>query len=89
MENFSLDEAHQKGLVVGLKDVNGVKERLDIDVLMLKYPDTFNLLILALLELKGETVPWKIDPDFVVKKTDKMSYHQIAGTGFISSSDPI
>lgn len=85
----SLDEANKQGLVVGLKDVNGIKERLDIDVLMCNYPDTFNLLILALLELKAEKVPWSIDPDFVVNKTDKMSFYQIAGTQLISSRDTL
>lgn len=75
----SLEEAHKDGLVVGLKDVNGVKERLDIDILLLKHPDTFNLLVMALKEIKGEEVPWKIDPDFMVRKEDKMSYYQMAG----------
>lgn len=75
-----LDKAHKEGLVVGLKEVAGVAPRIDIDLLLLNHPDIFNLLLIALKELKGEDVPWPIDKDFEVKKDDKMSFYQIAGT---------
>ncbi|MCJ1439065.1 hypothetical protein MMC27_008456 [Xylographa pallens] len=75
-----LDQAHEDGVVVGLRDVTGsVAPRLDIDVLLLKHPDTFNLLLIALMELKAEAVPWKIDDAFKVDKAHKMSYFQLAG----------
>lgn len=75
-----LNESYQKGLVVGLRDVAGVVPRLDIDELLLKHPETFNLLIIALKELKGEDVPWQVPSDFKVAKGDKLSFFQIAGT---------
>ena len=74
-----LDEAHKRGVVVGLRDVAGVAPRLDIDVLLLNHADTFNLLLIALMELKAENLPWEIDDGFKVKKADKMSYFQLAG----------
>ena len=74
-----LDQAHDQGAVVGLRDVAGVAPRLDIDVLLLKHPDTFNLLLIALMELKAEALPWKIDDGFKVDKANKMSYFQLAG----------
>lgn len=61
-----LRDAHTRdGLVVGLRAVAGLAERLDIDVLMDRYPLTFNLFLLALAKLKD-------DPT-------KMGYFQIAG----------
>ena len=74
-----LDKAYKDGVVVGLRDVADVAPRLDIDVLLLNHPDTFNLLLIALMELKGGDVPWTIDDGFKVKKDDKMSYYQLAG----------
>lgn len=74
-----LNEAYQNGLVVGLRDVAGIASRLDIDELLLKHPKTFNLLIIALKELKGETVPWDIPSEFKIAKENKFSFFQIAG----------
>lgn len=76
----TLDDAYQKGLVVGLRDVAGVVPRLDIDELLLKHPDTFNLLLIALKELKGEVVPWQVPAEFKITKDNKLSFFQIAGT---------
>lgn len=74
-----LNEAYQEGLVVGLRDVAGIAPRLDIDELLLNHPETFNLLIIALKELKGETVPWEIPNEFKIAKENKFSFFQIAG----------
>lgn len=74
-----LEESYQKGLVVGLRDVAGVVPRLDIDELLLNHPDTFNLLIIALKELKGEDVPWQVPTEFKISHDNKLSYFQIAG----------
>lgn len=63
-----LEQAHQQGIVLGLKGVAGVKPRYDIDVFLLKYPDTFNLFCLALGELMNDSDTTKI-----------MGYYQIAG----------
>lgn len=79
-----LDEAYQKGLVVGLRDVAGIVPRLDIDELLLKHPDTFNLLVIALKELKGEDVPWQVPSDFKITKDNKFSFFQIAGKDGLS-----
>lgn len=63
-----LQDAQKKGIVVGLKDVAGIKPRLDIDQLLLQQPDSSNLLILALSEL--------MDP----KQTHNiMAFYQLAG----------
>lgn len=75
-----LDKAHKDGVVVGLKEVAGVAPRLDIDVLLLTKPKVFNLLLIALMELKGDPVTWAIDDDFKVPRSDKMSYFKLAGT---------
>lgn len=53
--------------------------RLDIDELLLEHPETFNLFIIALKELKEEAVPWQIPSDFKIAKGDKFSFFQIAG----------
>jgi hypothetical protein len=67
-----LSTANAKGLVVGLQGV-GVVPRQDIDVLLLKEPDCFNLFVLALRELQtekpGQSPTWR----------DKMSFFQMAG----------
>ena len=61
--------AQKNGVVIGLGGVTGVVARLDIDELLLKKPDTFNLFLLALRDLQE-------DPD----TTKPMGYFQIAGT---------
>ena len=68
----NLQDAHDHGVVLGLKKVAGVVPRLDIDELLLLEPDTFNLFVLAFEDLK---------------KDDKaMGYFQIAGSCRRSSS---
>lgn len=76
-----LQQAHKDGVVVGLSGVNGSEpvDRLDIDVLLLNHPDTFNLLLIAFKELKGEPVPWNIDEGYEASNADKMYWYQIAG----------
>ena len=64
----ALQRAHAKGIVVGLKDVAGIVPRLDIDVLLVQQPQTFNLFILAFDKLQRES-----------SSTEKMGYFQIAG----------
>lgn len=64
-----LIDAQKKGVVIGLRGVTGVVERLDIDELLLKKPDTFNLFLLALRDLQE-------DPN----TKEKMGYFQIAGS---------
>ena len=63
-----LIEAHEKGIVVGLKDVAEVQPRYDIDILLHDYPKAFNLFILAFDELQTKS---GLD--------DKMGFFQIAG----------
>jgi len=55
------------GVVFGIGAMNNdeVRLRVDIDVMISKQPDTFNLLILALIDLKA-------DPS-------KLGYFQLAG----------
>lgn len=65
----ALQKAQEKGIVVGLKDVANIVPRLDIDVLLVQKPQTFNLFILAFDKLQREST-----------STDKMGYFQIAGT---------
>ena len=64
-----LQDAHKHGILLGLKGVSGIKERLDIDVLLVKHPQTFNLFLLALDKIQN-------DPD---DSNLKMSYFQLAG----------
>src|SRR5437667_1835005 len=66
-----LKEAQKAGVVVGLADVAEVVPRLDIDELLLREPDTFNLFLLALQELQNDTNSSKI-----------MGYYQVAGMFF-------
>jgi tyrosinase len=67
-----LNTAINKGLVTGLPGF-GIVPRQDIDVLLLKEPDSFNLFVLALRELQaekaGQPPQWQ----------DKMSFYQLAG----------
>ena len=66
----TLDEAQEQGIVLGLNEVTGeVRERLDIDELLLRHPKTFNLYLLALANLQNEATSNK----------DKMGWFQIAG----------
>ena len=67
MEN--LKQAQIDGVVVGLKDVAGVVPRMDIDLLLLNEPDTFNLFLLALQSLQSNK-----------SSDDKMSYFKVAGS---------
>ena len=46
--------ANKNGIVVGLKDVAGVVPRLDIDILLVKYPEIINLFIIAFDDLQQE-----------------------------------
>jgi hypothetical protein len=66
----TLDEAHKKHVVLGLKEY-GVYPRQDIDVLLHDEPDTFNLFLLALAQLQAD------------KPSEAMSYFQIAGMSWI------
>ncbi len=66
----TLDETQAQGIVLGLNEVIGeVRERLDIDELLLRHPKTFNLYLLALADLQNEATSNK----------DKMGRFQIAG----------
>jgi len=64
----ALNQAHRDGVVKGLKDVAGVADRLDVDELLVKHPETFNLFCLALSELMSEP-----------ESKDTMGYFQLAG----------
>lgn len=63
-----LKEAHNQGVVVGLKDVAKVASRRDIDKLLWDKPDTFNLFLLALARIQGTEMT-----------KNKMGYFEIAG----------
>lgn len=62
-----LDQAKKDGVVIGLHEIAGFVPRLDIDLLLLREPDTFNLFLPAFQKLKDEA------------HTEKMGYFQIAG----------
>lgn len=64
----ALRAANDAGVVLGLKSVADVANRLDIDDLLLNKPDAFNLFLLAFAELQ--------EPQYT---TDKMGFYQIAG----------
>ncbi|GJC86338.1 tyrosinase [Colletotrichum liriopes] len=80
-----LDEAHKQGIVLGLADF-GVEQRVDIDVMLTEQPDTFNLFLIALMELQGmDKLPWQNQvPDGFFFKADgkqldlRMSWFQLA-----------
>lgn len=62
-------EAQSAGVVLGLSKVDGSPvPRRDIDDLMLNEPDTFNLFLLALIELKKDS-----------SRDEKMGFYQLAG----------
>jgi hypothetical protein len=62
--------AQKNGVVVGLKGVslNGPVERMEVDDLLFKRPDTFNLFLLALDELQNDK-----------HTNDIMGFYQVAG----------
>lgn len=64
----ALKEATDAGIVKGLRDISGVKPRLDIDVMIRDQPDTFNLFILALDKMQK--------PDF---QPSRLRYAEISG----------
>ena len=66
--NITIDQAQDKGFVVGLKDASGTQPRREIDDLAKNDPDVFNLYILALAAMQADK--------------GKMGYFQIAGTSF-------
>lgn len=63
----ALKKAQQEGVILGLRDVANVIPRLDIDVLLLNEPDTFNLFLLALSSIQTK------------KPEEIMGYYQVAG----------
>ena len=66
----TLEEAQQKGIVIGLNEVTGeVRPRLDVDEFLSQHPKSFNLYLLALAELQDEKL----------SNNDKMGWFQIAG----------
>ncbi|KAF5987868.1 Tyrosinase [Fusarium coicis] len=77
-----LNEAHEKGVVLGLAGF-GTGQRVDIDVMLTEQPDTFNLYLIALMELQGmEDLPWTTPEDYSFKpgsKNLKMSWFQLTG----------
>ena len=64
-----LKDAQKDGIVIGLKNISGVLERREIDKVLLKEPDVFNLYLLALERLQEDKEG----------KQDKMGYFQVAG----------
>ncbi|MCJ1396693.1 hypothetical protein MMC18_009585 [Xylographa bjoerkii] len=69
-----LEQAEADGMVVGLKDVtedfmDGVVPRLDIDVILKRHPDTFNLFLAVMVDFAADSAGWE----------DPWSYFQIAG----------
>ncbi|KAF5633744.1 tyrosinase precursor (monophenol monooxygenase) [Fusarium sp. NRRL 25303] len=77
-----LEKAHEKGVVLGLAGF-GTGQRLDIDVMLTEQPDTFNLYLIALMELQGMgNLPWTTPEDYSFKpgsKNLKMSWFQLTG----------
>jgi hypothetical protein len=71
-----LNTAVSRGLATGVQGF-GVVPRLDIDVLLQREPDSFNLFVLALRELQQEK-PGQNPPLW----QDKMSFYQLAGKMF-------
>lgn len=83
-----LNEAHEQGVVLGLANVSGIAQRLDIDELLLHHPDTFNLFLIALMEMQGLEVPWETPKEYAFSPEDKLSYFQIAGPPLQSPTLP-
>lgn len=66
----TLDDAQEKGIVIGLSgETDKPVSRLDVDELLLEHPKTFNLFLLALVDLQ----------DAEKSRNDKMGYFQVAG----------
>lgn len=77
-----LDKAHEKGVVLGLAGF-GTGQRVDIDVMLTEQPDTFNLYLIALMELQGmDNLPWPTPKGYSFKPDEKdlkMSWFQLTG----------
>ena len=78
-----VNQAQKDGVVIGLKSIGGVVERLDIDVMLKNQPDTFNLFILALEKLQAINDPETKQPI----AQDKMGYFQVAGNSHQHKSE--
>ena len=55
-----LEQAESDGMVIGLKDVtkdfmDGVVPQLDIDVLLKRHPDTFNLFLAVMIDFTADS----------------------------------
>ncbi|CVL09423.1 related to tyrosinase precursor (monophenol monooxygenase) [Fusarium proliferatum] len=86
----NINKAHKEGAVIGLHEVAGVGERLDIDVMLMTQPDTFNLFLIALMELqdmKNKDITWTPDPGYSFTSDDIMSWYQIAGIHGLPAED--
>ncbi|KAH7178750.1 common central domain of tyrosinase-domain-containing protein [Fusarium sp. MPI-SDFR-AT-0072] len=85
----NINKAHDEGAVIGLHEVAGVGERLDIDVMLMTQPDTFNLFLIALMELQDmkKEVTWKPGPGYSFTSDDIMSWYQIAGIHGLPAED--
>ncbi|KAF5558860.1 tyrosinase precursor (monophenol monooxygenase) [Fusarium phyllophilum] len=78
-----LEKAHEDGVVLGLAGF-GTGQRLDIDVMLTEQPDTFNLYLIALMELQGmDNLPWPTPKGYSFKDGKdldlKMSWFQLTG----------
>lgn len=78
-----LENAHKAGVVLGLAGF-GTGQRLDIDVMLTEQPDTFNLYLIALMELQGmKSLPWPTPEGYSFQdgtQVDlKMSWFQLTG----------
>ncbi|SCV49123.1 related to tyrosinase precursor (monophenol monooxygenase) [Fusarium fujikuroi] len=78
-----LEKAHKAGVVLGLAGF-GTGQRLDIDVMLTEQPDTFNLYLIALMELQGmKNLPWPTPEGYSFQdgtQVDlKMSWFQLTG----------
>lgn len=62
-------DSNKAGVVLGLQNVAGVRDRLDVDQLLWNDPNAFNLFLLALKELQGPSMAANI-----------MGFFEIAGT---------
>ncbi|KAF5588390.1 tyrosinase precursor (monophenol monooxygenase) [Fusarium pseudocircinatum] len=88
----NINKAHDEGAVIGLREVAGVGERLDIDVMLMTQPDTFNLFLIALMELQdmkqtNKEITWTPDPGYSFTSDDIMSWCQIAGIHGLPAED--
>ncbi|KAF5591026.1 tyrosinase precursor (monophenol monooxygenase) [Fusarium subglutinans] len=86
MSNTTMDQlekAHKAGVVLGLAGF-GTEQRLDIDVMLTEQPDTFNLYLIALMELQGmKDLPWPTPDGYSFQDGSqadlKMSWFQLTG----------